>query len=479
MITIVFRLSTAVAVFLAGTFLFRLAAGRLSLRYPNIVSLTYYHLVVLQLLGSTLLFAGLATDNWWVNQANDVDQAVSRAFAATSLSFVLLPLLTYFVVRLIGGAPHECSVALYEGDVEYVNRNSDRLATPLLLLLLCGAIGGAYLVVTSVQTLPVSQLLIGVDAGALAVYRRQASILPFALRIVHNVVAGWLSPILTLVAFGYLRKSGRMRYVVIFVLFFSVTSLLLLYRLEKAPIVRFFAMIVLAGALYQGRLRWRTIVISLSIILFLLVGMYVVIMGAEGLSPALNFMVERIVFAQHAGTVLAFDYFPSQEPYLGGFSFVPFSSRFFGERLTESFALRLMRHYNPAAWTRGAAGYTATLFVAEAFASWGVVGILLGNVFVAVFLGIWFQLLSRMPRHPVSIALIAYLSLQVPAMVNSDVRFAIYCPELIVSSLVLMLLVFGLRGRVVLCVRHQKEMGILDIFLPGWQERSSLRKSSQ
>ena len=65
----------------------------------------------------------------------------------------------------------------------------------------------------------------------------------------------------------------------------------------------------------------------------------------------------------------------------------------------------VMEIFNPAAVEAGVAGVMNTLFIGEAYANWGVPGVLLAPLFVAFSLSLSLAILLRFRKSPVSLTL--------------------------------------------------------------------------
>jgi len=169
-------------------------------------------------------------------------------------------------------------------------------------------------------------------------------------------------------------------------------------------------------------------------------------MKSPNLDLATKSLVNRIFLSQYAGTVLTFDYFPELHDYIYGVSFIPFASKL-DERKGTSFALLLMEHYNPASWRQGKAGYLATQYIAEGYANFGYIGIIMANVLVALWISITNFFSLRLRYHPISIAIITLLMVRIPVCMNSGVISFIYDPALILLFGTILFLIFLSRGK--------------------------------
>ena len=110
---------------------------------------------------------------------------------------------------------------------------------------------------------------------------------------------------------------------------------------------------------------------------------------------------------QFAGMPLAFDVFPYQYSFLNGGGFPTWINNVIGVPHAEMARL-LMQVYNPAGVEQGTAGVINTLFIADAWANFGWVGIILAPIYLGVLIQVIYHRLITIPKSPVNVALNGY-----------------------------------------------------------------------
>jgi hypothetical protein len=114
-----------IACFLAGSVLFKKAAGTLGVQRPNVITLVHYAFVAQFLLPAVLEATRLAR-GYFSSRAVFDDSAI-KAFYATYGAFVLLPLLVIVLQRAMHIHPKKEGVMLFRRPWKTVTDGSDSI----------------------------------------------------------------------------------------------------------------------------------------------------------------------------------------------------------------------------------------------------------------------------------------------------------------------------------------------------------------
>jgi len=439
--------------FVFGTVLFKKCAGTLSPRYPNVVSLVYYHYLLSQLIASFLIAIGLF-DNWWIDRAADKDLSVLIAFYATFSSFLLLPLLIMAFEKLLHLKPRYEHLSLYRMKWSTLTGRKDKAVNIFLFASAIVLTLSLVLLFKVTKEIPLWHLLSEAGADELAVLRRSASTdIGWAIYL-KNIIGQWFSPFITMVCFCYYLLTRKTRHLFLFIYMFMVTFLFLFYSLSKGPVLWFMIMLFICYSIYKEKINLLHLFGGFALILFFVFVMYITIVGKSDINLAMEAIVKRIFFSQYAGTVLSFDYFPALHDYIYGMSFIPLASHLELPNST-SYALLIMEYYNPGAWLQGKAGYLCSQHIAEGYANFGYIGIIIANIIVAFWVSLTHFFSLRVRYHPISIAMIVLLMVYIPSYMNTGVKLFIYNPVLIIIFAIVFLLIFLSRGRLVIKLRRE------------------------
>jgi len=391
-----------------------------------------------------LLIAGIVKNNWWINRAENIESSLRMAHISLMLVLVLLPITIIFCFKILKFNPKKETELVYTEDITYIHQNSkDRNVKYIFLLITFLIFLCLVYLLHSVQDIPIILAVLSSNQELAEITRVSVTRGNFLIKLINGIVGNWIAPLLTLALYAYYWKTKKTFYLLLFVMNFFITCFFLIYRTEKAPFTLFLITLFFLYGVLKGKVNLK----KASFLAFIIIGFlsiqYILFLGAGNFENAIEIILSRIFISQHVGSVLTFDYFPNHEAYLGGKLFLPFSSFLFGEKEVQSFALRIMDYYNPVASSIGAAGYMSTLFVAEGYANWGWIGIFISILIVGIFLSLCIFFMSRVRQHPISLALLSFLSIQLPFRLNSGLRIAMYSPELILTiALLISIIVF-------------------------------------
>lgn len=252
---------------------------------------------------------------------------------------------------------------------------------------------------------------------------------------VTNIFGALLTPLLSVVAFVYWRGSRRWGDAVWFGLLFVASVLIITVDYSKSGLMFYFIVLAITFILLGVRVSFRGLFyIGLGSMLFLLV-MYLLLSGSSLPELLGNWQYGiwgRIFIAQSEAIFLSMDYFPDYHDFIGFNSF----SSLFGEDISRSARL-LMEHYDAEGVAAGTTGVANSLFVAEAWANWGVCGVLLSPLFVGFEIQLFHILLTSGAKHPLKVALYSYLVVHLP--VTGGINDFIYNVPLMAMFIVLVL----------------------------------------
>ena len=147
-----------------------------------------------------------------------------------------------------------------------------------------------------------------------------------------------------------------------------------------------------------------------------------------------NALYHRLFTVQLEAVYKTYEFFPKEFDFIGIRSLRPYISSLLGMEYIERHAVILLRYmsntYNNAAQLPGG---MVSLFFAEAWANWGLIGVIISPIYCGIFVGLLYYLL-RYPRQPERLALYALWSVSIP--ISEGFNPFIY-PVGIVSSLLL------------------------------------------
>jgi hypothetical protein len=138
----------------------------------------------------------------------------------------------------------------------------------------------------------------------------------------------------------------------------------------------------------------------------------IIFKGAEGgiLHVLWVTVCTRIFFTQLFGTYVALDYFPQHHDFIEFASTAHKVHEVLGGTTLQSYGSLLMRYYQPAGFEAGFASHLTTIFMGEAWANFGLFGIIVAPLWVGIFVQLVHRTFVSRRKSVIVIALYAYLA---------------------------------------------------------------------
>ncbi|WP_066290296.1 O-antigen polymerase [Bacillus sp. FJAT-29937] len=403
-----------VIVLIVSIKLFSSVSGSLSFTKPNLNSLIFYYSLFVSCYIGSLLIA-LDIDHYYM--INKLDHDVYRyiGFGAVSFVMIMLPLTMFLVSKLAGfDAKKEFNEYLKKPIEKTFSEKNEFYLLFLGLSLVC-MLAVAYTLLKTHQV-PIFSLLKG-NLSELGLQRIEAARNFGGNVLIRNIFAIALTPLLSLIAYVYAVKTGRLKWIFLFFALFVSALVISVYDLSKSPIIFYIIMFIFVR-LYVGKLvlKWQKIVGYTISGAAVIVVMYVFIQGVKDLGSFLNYSsgpIGRIILAQISPTYLHLNLFGESIPFLNGRSLPSILIGWFDMEQVRSARL-VMANAFPNRIEDGTGGVLNTLFIAEAYANFGYLGIILGTIYVGVLVQLIYIIFIRLPKNPVFLCLFIYFSINIP-----------------------------------------------------------------
>jgi hypothetical protein len=111
------------------------------------------------------------------------------------------------------------------------------------------------------------------------------------------------------------------------------------------------------------------------------------------------------------GTYYAFEVFPVKHDFLMFSSTGREIHNLLGLKFEESYGIIMMQFHNPFGVEAGSAGHLSTIFMGEAWANFGIIGIIVAPLWVGGILQLLNHSFLKKNKNSISIALYAYLTI--------------------------------------------------------------------
>lgn len=419
---------------------FRKAAGTIDIRKLNMISwIFWFSLVIQSFIASILIVYGV--DNHYGVEKVYNEKSKLYGWMAVQYCMVMLPLsmwITLLITRQRKSNRNQWSVFVSK-DIEPSVTTFDRPLRMMLYILGGLSILAVIYSFISVGKLPFQGFFSGGDVSRL----RQEVTRGFGGVIyIKTILGSSMCPILSYIFYCYSRLYKEKIDILFFWLLFLSSVCIVSFDYAKSPLVFYLlGFFFLKNALgdhvnYLQLMRYSFLTICM------IVGAYF-LTGYEGglydlFSSYNSGFLGRLFLSQAFGTYLAFDLYPSVYEHIG---FSSFTSIFGDAR--ERMARELMIYTNARGVDEGVAGVINTLFIAEAWANWGIFGIMFGVMWVGILVQLIYSFFLYGKKTPIALGFYAYLCYKLP--ITGGMNDFVYNPGLFILSIIFILIILFVR----------------------------------
>ncbi|MGE6487627.1 oligosaccharide repeat unit polymerase [Paenisporosarcina sp. NPDC076898] len=422
----------------ASTFLFQKASGSLSPLKPNMISIVYYYsFFISSYIGGLLIALGI--DKYYMINRMDHEEFRLIGFLLLTLMMLLFPAIQLLVNRVFQFNSQK-ELNHYLILPVRISRDKNKIFFTIVFFIfsMISVLAVAYTLIKT-GTVPLFELLKG-NTSDLALLRIEAARNFNGNVLIRNIFGIALTPLLSIVAYLYAATTKDLLWKTNFYMLFISSVLISTYDLAKSPIF-FYVMMLILARFYAHKLvlNARRIAGYGIVAALLLIMMYVSIQGVTGISSYLQYSsgpVGRIILAQIAPFFLHLDVFSFSMDHLGIRSLPSFVVNLFDVEQVRS-ARIVMENIFPENVDKGTAGVLNTVFLGEAFASAGYLGVLIAIIYVAIVVQILYVAFLRLPKTPAVIALFIYFTINIPRTLVGGVSDFLFNPIWLMITLLL------------------------------------------
>jgi hypothetical protein len=389
-------------------------SGSLKLTQLNMISWVFFYNLIVQSFIASVLVINNIDNHYMISKIQNEDSRL-YGWLAVQYTMIMLPLGMLFVVNLFGYKNNNKLFNHYvNSDIKpFISIKDSYIKFPLYLLYIVSILSVLYVMIT-LRTIPLTGILQGLDSVSLSVLRQEASRGFTGNTYIKNIFALGLTPILSYVAFSYYKMTNTRNDLIWFISLFIASFLILTYNIAKGPFVAYLLGYAFLTILINGSIARKTLIMFFVIILTLIIIMYFALAtGGVSIGHLFNYntgIVGRIILTQSAGTYLSFDLFPQYIDYIGFNSISSVLNSIVGAENIDRSARLLMIQIKPEAVDAGTAGVINSLFIAEAWANFGLLGALIAPFYVGIIIQTLFMFFLKLPKTPILLALFTYFS---------------------------------------------------------------------
>ncbi|MBG9657864.1 oligosaccharide repeat unit polymerase [Cytobacillus firmus] len=398
----------------ASIYLFKQAGGSLSLLKPNMISIIFYYSFLISSFIGTLLI-GMGVDDYYMINRLYFEESRQIGFYIICLVMFLFPLVMMLISKLSNFDAKEEFNAYLSKDISLPFKEKNEF---FLIFLMLSGISMLSILYTlwKAPVIPILEVALGNSEYSPGELRIMAQREFGGNVLIRNIFAIALTPLLSLIAYVYAVRTGQVKWKLLYLSLFAGAILINIYDLAKSPVF-FYLIMFLLLSLYIGVIRFtvRRLVLWGMLGAAALISMYIVIQGVTDIGSYLSYNsgpVGRLIFAQIAPTFLHFDLYGNILPFLNGKS-LPIITDLFDMDQVRS-ARVVMETVFPEKVEAGTAGVLNTLFIAEAYANFGYLGVIVSTIYIAALVQILYIVLIRLPKNPVFLCLFIYFTINIP-----------------------------------------------------------------
>lgn len=421
---------------LGSTFLFWKAAGTLNPGKLNIVSYVYFIFLLQSFSGAALLALGYDEQYTFTYLLNK-ERTITITVWAIWLTSILLPLMMLLWQKVMRLNMNEAYSKFLKEDTRTSSKEGLFSIFFGLGVLVCVIFMVGYLI--QVGYIPVLRLFSAPEGFDFGTERVRISGIYFINSYLNNIILFTVIPILSYVSFAYMLATKDKKWAFIFVVMFCMSCICKTYKFEKSPIVFHILVFVLIYILFKGGIKFLYMAITGCVMCVILVFTYLSTGYSGTFLDIYSGPLGRILFTQVGTLSYHFELFPQIFGYLNGRSFSPTVLKLIGMGAEEHLrsAKLVMGYYGSEKVYDGVAGVMNTVFIGEAYANWGYIGVLFSIIWVALVISALMYIILKMKKTPTAITMMAIMTVRMGTMLEGGFCDFVYSFDIIFTCMML------------------------------------------
>lgn len=414
-----------------STYLFKKAAGTLSVRKLNLISYTFYLFILQTYIGTSLVFLG-DREHYTITYILNND-TIPRTFFYVLLTAVLLPLIIIFLYKLL-------KVDINYIYSEYLSKetNVDNEQIVFYIVLGISSISIILMIMLFVKIgyAPLLKMVFAEPGFNFKTARINISNVTIIHEYVKNILILSLIPVFSYISFVYVYTTKNIRWIVLFGVLFICSLFTKTYNFAKTPVIFYLFTFVIIYIMLNDGIRRH--------LLYVIVGCLggVIFLLYKVMGYALEFSIHtgpisRVIFTQAGTLMYHFDFFPQHFPFLMGRSLSGTIIKVLSSDLTPLRSAKvIMAFYGSRSVYEGTAGVMNALFIGEAYANFGAIGLLLSIVYISLLFGMIYYLFTKKFRKTaLNVALFGILTSELASITQGGFFDFIYSANIIIIVL--------------------------------------------
>ena len=387
--------------------LYKLAIGSLNLKKMNIFSYLFYSILFFEYIGISLAYLGFR--NHYLIQKLSNLEIIDKTYYWSLYVIIMIPLVILFVTRVV--FKFKKFEKIFNSNlmtkVDVTDKRYHNYVFYCVFILTLVSLFAIIYVFKNIGYVPLFKYF-GSNLD-LAVERIKISRNFVGNEYIKNLLMILLTPMLSYIAYVYMKVTKQTKWKLMFIILLIMSILVKTYDFSKAPIIYYFFYfyildVMLGKTQKKGALKIFLLVLITSILIVIFYR--VVFNNKDPLISLSNGPLARIIMTQAGTLLLHFEAFPTFVGFLNGKSFPKSIGILLG---MDEYGIRsgrvLMEVYNNRAIISGTAGVYSTVFYGEAYANFGIVGLILSPILVGVVFSLVMCLYLKSKKTPLNIVL--------------------------------------------------------------------------
>lgn len=388
---------------------YKKAAGTLSVKKLNITNICFYYLLVYCMIGGSLIFCGFR-NHYLVQKIRD-ETTFFKGYFILLYGTIILPIFQIFVNRLMGIKDYKKFYENYVSKPVCIDvKDSNNLFSIVVILTIIGFLSTVY-TIWKVGYIALFELIKG---NVYLMAQRTIITREFSgNQYIRNIFALGLVPPLSYLSYIYWRQTKGRRWGVLFGILLILSILCKTYNFEKAPVILYFGFFYVIETMMGSVKNLGKAIKAVAAGIAALVFIYVVILDySENLFSLTNGPLSRLLITQISTHFLHVDLFPNRHEYLAGSSFPKAVAWLWRTTAAGVRSGRVvMEYYNSAGVRSGTAGVMNSIYIAEAYANFGLAGVITSPLIVGFCCSFFPNIVLLQKKDPLNMTLYLVLTL--------------------------------------------------------------------
>ncbi len=460
-------------VFAISYCLFKKAAGSLDIRQLNMGAYVFYTLFVMAFIASIGILYHLEPPGY-------IAQCASlRLFGwmIVMYTMIMLPLGMLLACMIFKIKSMRVLLLRYQSSPfmpQFVDNDASFKMT-LYFFSILSVLSVGYIIISQGASVPFWNLLTGVtNYNYLMQLRRSSGLQIKGHPFVKNYILlqASFTSVMAYTSYVYWRIKKKRKYLIWFSCLSLVVAVFALSSLVKSPILYFLLGLVLTQTMIAGKIKIKKIFILMISFFFLVGALSIFFQGTfygtgkaitllNILSTGVKTFYHRAIYVQLVCSYMCFDIFPRLHPHLWFSTTGRFIHDMLGLTYNPNYGLIVMHFFRPQLVAAGTAGHATTIFIGEAWANFGILGVLISPLWIGFFIQAFNIFFLKLKKTPFNLALYIQFTILIP--ITSGI-IGFYYPCWIFEYLVIIFMVFIFAS--ILKSAHKKSLQVKKPTLP-------------